>query len=443
MFVSSGKSDWGNREPRIYRSVPARASCARQAKSADTDAALSPCVSPAYNAPRGNIMRKIVAGFIVVTLAAAGWGRGQEENSAPRPRARELGLKPGFYEPGPINAITDVAGVRVGQVTLHEDLPGGKAVRTGVTAILPHNGNVFREKIAGAVHVFNAYGKLIGATQVNELGQIETPILLTNTLSVWDAAAAMADWMLALPGNENVRSINPVVGETNDGYLNDIRGRHVQAEHVRRALESAKDGAVEEGSVGAGAGTIAFGWKGGIGTSSRKVPVSKEASYIVGVLVQTNFGGRLTMDGVPVWRELQPPRERAAREGGAQNSADGSCMIVVATDAPLDARQLRRLAARAVLGLARTGSTGSHGSGDFVIAFSTRNLYLVGQKEAAPVTLVREDDLSPLFEAVVDATEEAIYNSLLRASNVRGDQGHTAEAIPIEKLREVLKRYGR
>jgi D-aminopeptidase len=391
-------------------------------------------------------MRRIVAAFIVIVLAASGWGRTQQEKPAPRPRAREMGIKPGIFEPGPNNAITDVAAVRVGQVALIEDLPGGKAVRTGVTAVLPNNGNVFREKVAGAVFVYNAFGKFVGSTQVNELGQIETPILLTNTLSVWDAAAAMTDWMLALPGNENVRSINPVVGETNDGYLNDIRGRHVKAEHVRRALESAKDGAVEEGSVGAGTGTVAFGWKGGIGTSSRRVPYqtvsipAEENIYTVGVLVQTNFGGRLTMDGVPVWRELQPPRERAATRGAAPNSADGSCMIVVATDAPLDARQLRRLAARAVLGLARTGSTGSHGSGDFVIAFSTTNRYVLGQKEDAPITLLREDDLSPLFEAAIDATEEAIYNSLLRATTMRGDQGHVAEAIPIEPLRKLLAR---
>jgi D-aminopeptidase len=388
-------------------------------------------------------MRRIIAGFLVAILSGAGVGRAQEEKPSPRPRARELGIKPGIYEPGPYNAITDVSGVRVGQVTILEDLPGGKAVRTGVTAILPHNGNVFREKVAGAVYIFNAFGKLLGSTQVNELGQIETPILLTNTLSVWDAAAAMADWMLAQRGNENVRSINPLVGETNDGQLNDIRGRHVKAEHVRRALESASTGPVEEGAVGAGAGTVAFGWKGGIGTSSRKVPASKEAGYIVGVLVQTNFGGRLTMDGVPVWREMQLARERSANVGALSNPADGSCMIVVATDAPLDARQLRRLAARAILGMARTGSTGSHGSGDFVIAFSTTNRYVMGQKENAPIALMREDDLSPLFEAAIDATEEAIYNSLLRATTVHGDQGHVAEAIPLDKLREVLKKYGR
>lgn len=397
-------------------------------------------------------MHRIIVGFIVVTLAAAGWGRTQEEKAAPRPRARELGIKPGIFEPGPNNAITDVPGVRVGQVTIHEDLPGGKAVRTGVTAILPHDGNVFREKVAGAVYVFNAFGKLVGSTQVNELGQIETPILLTNTLSVWDAAAAMTEWMLALPGNENVRSINPVVGETNDGYLNDIRGRHVKAEHVRRALESAKTGAVEEGSVGAGAGTVAFGWKGGIGTSSRRVPFrsemgpAQETTYTIGVLVQTNFGGRLTMDGVPVWHTLAP-MEIYARDQEQPTNPDGSCMIVVATDAPLDARQLRRLAARAMLGMARTGSTGSHGSGDFVIAFSTTGNYTLISGTRRPAVgqrfLLSENDLSRLFEAVVDSAEEAIYNSLLKATTVTGEQGHVAPAIPIDALREVLKRYGR
>ncbi len=344
-----------------------------------------------------------------------------------RPRARELGIRPGVYEPGLLNAITDVPGVRVGQVSIIE----GDSVRTGVTAIVPHPGNLFREKVAAAIYVYNAFGKLVGTTQVNELGQLETPILLTNTLSVWDAAAAMTDWMLARPGNENVGSINPVVGETNDGWLNHIRGRHVKADHVRQALESAREGEVEEGSVGAGTGTMAFAWKGGIGTSSRRLPASR-GGHTVGVLVQTNFGGHLTMDGVPVWRELQPPERR---EG-----AGGSCMIVVATDAPLDARQLRRLAARAILGMARTGSSGSHGSGDYVIAFSTTNRYSADAAQS-PIALVREDDLSPLFQAAIEATEEAIYNSLLRATTVRGLQGHTAEAIPIERLRELLRAH--
>jgi len=357
-----------------------------------------------------------------------------------RPRARDLGIRPGVLDPGPLDAITDVAGVRVGQVTITE----GDSVRTGVTAILPHPGNLFREKVAAAVYVYNAFGKLVGSTQVQELGQLETPILLTNTLSVWDSAAAMTSWMLARPGNEDVCSINPVVGETNDGWLNDIRGRHVKPEHVRQALESARDGAVEEGSVGAGAGTMAFGWKGGIGTSSRRIAAGK-SSYIVGVLVQTNFGGSLTIDGVPVWRELQPPQERAALHRPSEQpakSGDGSCMIVVATDAPLDARQLRRLAARAVFGMARAGSSGSNGSGDFVIAFSTTNR-IAADAASQPVTLLRDDDLSPLFEATIEATEEAIDNSLLRATTVRGRDGHTAEALPIARLRELLSHHPR
>jgi D-aminopeptidase len=390
--------------------------------------------------------RKKTRALAVLALAGLSVGTfAQEGTGAKRPRARELGIAPGQYAPGPHNAITDVTGVRVG----HATVTAGDHVRTGVTAILPHHGNLFREKVPAAVHIFNAFGKLVGATQVQELGQLETPILLTNTLSVWDAAAALADWMLAQPGNETVRSINPVVGETNDAWLNDIRGRHVRAEHVRAALTGAlgADGAgpVAEGSVGAGAGTMAFGWKGGIGSSSRRVPVRGDVAFTVGVLVQTNFGGTLTIDGVPVWRELQPPRERAGALGSGGEPAGGSCMIVVATDAPLDARQLQRLAARAVHGMARAGSGGSHGSGDYVIAFSTANRYRArpGGDAAPPavagVQLLREDDLSPLFEAVIEATEEAIYNSLLRATTVRGREGHTAEAIPVEKLAELLK----
>ena len=373
-------------------------------------------------------MRTLLLAMLVNPLLICGLAQAQTKTpGTARARARDLGIRPGELEPGPLNAITDVAGVRVGQVTLAE----GENVRTGVTAIVPHPGNMFREKVAAAVYIFNAFGKLVGTTQLEELGQLETPILLTNTLSVWDAAAAMADWMLLQRGNEDVRSINPVVGETNDGWLNDIRGRHVKPEHVRRALESARGGPVEEGSVGAGTGTTAFGWKGGIGTSSRRLPQSK-SGYTVGVLVQTNFGGRLTMDGVPVWRELRPPE---STQGGG-----GSCMIVVATDAPLDARQLKRLAARAIFGMARAGAAGDHSSGDYVIAFSTTNRYLVEAAQQTPTTLVREDQLSPLFRAARDATEEAIYNSLLRATTVRGQDGHLAEAIPIERLREILRR---
>jgi D-aminopeptidase len=375
-----------------------------------------------------------------LTASAALFSQAPAPGGDARPRARELGLAPGRFAPGPLNAISDVPGVRTG----HATIVGGDHIRTGVTAILPHSGNLYREKVAAALHVFNAFGKLVGGTQVQQLGQLETPILLTNTLSVWDVAAALSDWMLAQPENQTVRSINPVVGEANDGWLNDIRGRHVKAEHVRAALASAMSeqgaGAIEEGAVGAGTGTVAFGWKGGIGTSSRRVALRSEAAFTIGVLVQTNFGGRLTMDGVAVGENLKPPRA-AGTAAGPQGSGDGSCMIVVATDAPLDARQLGRLAARALLGMARTGSSGSHGSGDYVIAFSTTNRYAATDgPPLRQVTLLREDDLSPLFEAAADATEEAIYNSLLRAATVRGRDGHTVEAIPIAPLRTLLRR---
>ncbi|MHB8485874.1 MAG: DmpA family aminopeptidase [Candidatus Acidiferrales bacterium] len=374
----------------------------------------------------------------IVLIAPAAYAQVSHGNAPDsRPRARDLGIHPGIYDPGPLNAITDVSGVRVGQVTVIQ----GDDVRTGVTAIFPHAGNMFQDKVAGAVYVYNAFGKLVGSTQVNELGQVETPILLTNTLSVWDAAAALTDWMLALPGNQNVRSINPVVGETNDGWLNDIRGRHIKAEDVRRALESAHDGPVEEGTVGAGTGTVAFGWKGGIGTSSRHLPV-EAGGYTVGVLVQTNFGGNLTIAGVPVYRELQPPKAASAGRNEKRNSADGSCMIVVATDAPLDARQLQRLAKRAIFGLARAGSSGSNGSGDFVIAFSTTNRIAAEAKISPPIRLPSEESLSPLFEAAGEATEEAIDNSLLRATTVRGRDGHVVEALPIDRLKEILAAHG-
>ncbi len=370
--------------------------------------------------------RAIILLILLSTGSAAPFFAQSPATAGGRPRARDLGIRPGVYDPGPLNAITDVAGVQVGQVTLIE----GENVRTGVTAIVPHPGNLFREKVPAGVLVYNAFGKLVGSTQVNELGQLETPILLTNTLSVWDAAAALVDWELAQPGNEEVRSINPIVGETNDGWLNDIRGRHVKAADVLRALANARGGPIEEGSVGAGTGTVVFGWKGGIGTSSRRLPAAR-GGVTVGVLVQTNFGGRLTIAGVPVWRELAPPGERSG-------SADGSCMIVVATDAPLDSRQLRRLAARAILGMGRAGSTGSNGSGDFVIAFSTANRIIAASQANAAVTRLGEDELSPLFEAVAEATEEAIDNSMLRATTVHGRDGHTVEAIPIDRLQQLL-----
>jgi len=386
----------------------------------------------------GTPMTLRLAAAVTILLALAGHVVAQETPSSAqdRLRLRDLGLKIGVYQPGPLNAITDVAGVRVGQVTLVE----GDDVRTGVTAILPHDGNLFQDRVAAAVYAYNAFGKLVGATQVNELGQLETPILLTNTLSVWDAARALADWMLGQPGNQDVRSINPVVGETNDGWLSDIRGMHVKAAHVIRALDSARGGPVDEGSVGAGTGTIALGWKGGIGTSSRKLP-SEHGGFTLGVLVQSNFGGNFTLDGVPVWRGLRGlPSEPPP---GA--SRHGSCMIVVATDAPLDSRQLGRLAKRTVLGMARAGSSGSNGSGDYVIAFSTTNRSSAQRPTAGTPSLPRpsEEELSPLFEAAIEATEEAIDNSILQATTVRGRDGHVVPAIPIDKLREVMKKYGR
>lgn len=359
-----------------------------------------------------------------------------EKPDAPRVRARDMGIAPGPLSPGKGNAITDVEGVRVGQVTLIE----GQNIRTGVTAIIPPGENLFLEKMPAAIVVGNGFGKLVGSTEVNELGVLETPILLTNTLSVWQAADALVDYMMALPGNENVRSINPVVGETNDGFLNDIRGRHISKENVLTAIKEAKSGAVEEGSVGAGTGTVAFNWKGGIGTSSRLL-AEEQGGYTVGVLVQTNFGGRLTIDGVPVWKDLTPPRPLppATRKG------DGSCMVVLATDAPMDARQLNRLAKRALAGMARTGSTFSNGSGDYVIAFSTAPEFRspTGKSSISARVALRDDALSPLFEAAADATEEAIYNSLLKATPIAGTEGHRAEAIPLDALNRVLNKYGR
>ncbi len=354
---------------------------------------------------------------------------------ASRPRARELGIAPGVFRPGPLNAITDVEGVRVGHFTLIE----GDSLRTGATAIVPHPGNLFQEKVPAAIVVGNGFGKLVGSTQVNELGQLETPILLTNTLNVWEAAAVLAHYTLAQPGNEEVRSVNPVVGETNDGYLNDIRRRALRREHFLAALRDATTGPVEEGSVGAGTGTVAFGWKGGIGTASRRLP-EKLGNYTVGVLVQTNFGGILTVDGVPVGKELGRYAFKESVDG------DGSCMIVVATDAPLDARQLRRLAARALAGMARTGASFSHGSGDYVVAFSTAASVRIPHESSTPtaqVTLLRDDKLSPLLQAAAEATEEAIYNSLLRATSIRGHQGHEARALPLNDLLRVLKKYNR
>jgi D-aminopeptidase len=360
---------------------------------------------------------------------------GTTTTQAQRARARDLGVKPGVFPPGTLNAITDVAGVRVGHATVIE----GDSVRTGVTAILPHDGNVFLDRVPAALHVGNGFGKITGVTQLRELGEIETPILLTCTLCVWKAADALVGWMIEQPGMQNVRSNNPVVAETNDGGLNAIRTRPIRPEHVRAALTSASTGAVAEGSVGAGTGTVAFGWKGGIGTSSRVLPASL-GGWTVGVLVQSNFGGILQVLGAPVGKELgqyafkreaESPRERG----------DGSIVMVVATDAPLSDRNLERLAARAIMGLGRTGSTASNGSGDYVLAFSTNaKVRRPMNARRLAVEELANEEMSGLFEAAVESTEEAIYNSLFQATTTSGN-GRTVEAIPLDKVRAVLEKY--
>ncbi len=396
----------------------------------------------------------LVAGLFVPAFSQTSPG------TSPRPRLRDLGVQVGVIPAGPLNAITDVAGVLVGQTTIVR----GSDVRTGVTAILPHGGNLFREKVPGAVFIGNAFGKLAGSTQVNELGEIETPVVLTSTLAVPRVADFLIDYMLALPGNEDVRSINPLVGETNDGYLNNIRSRPIARDDVFAAIKNAKSGPVEEGSVGAGTGTVAFGWKGGIGSASRKLP-SSLGGYTVGVLVQANFGGVLTIAGAPVGKELGryvfrenlgdrrseelphpvSPKSSETRVGQPlRDEADGSCMIVVATDAPVDARNLKRLAARAIMGLARTGAAGSTGSGDYVTAFSTAQELRIrpgDEKKARAVTVLGNEAMSPLFLATIEATEEAIDNSLLKATTVTGN-GHTVEAIPIDRVTQILKAHG-
>lgn len=364
-----------------------------------------------------------------------------------RQRARDLGVAPGIFAPGPWNAITDVAGVRVGQVTVHE----GERIRTGVTAILPHEGNAYRSRVPAAAHVGNGFGKFVGISQVAELGELETPILLTCTLCVWKAADAMAAWMLERPDMQQVRSINPVVGETNDGGLNDIRARPLTAEAVRRALEGARTGPVQEGSVGAGTGTVAFGWKGGIGTSSRVLPASL-GGWTVGVLVQSNYGGVLQVLGAPVGRELdryafqnavaQQRGDAGPASGPADDRGDGSVIVIIATDAPVDDRNLGRIAARAMMGLGRTGSSASNGSGDYALAFSTaatvRRAYDATRLQTVQLA---NEDMSALFQASVDAVEEAVYNSMFMATTVSGN-GRTVEAIPLDRVREILSRHG-
>jgi D-aminopeptidase len=352
----------------------------------------------------------------------------------PRVRARDLGVAPGIFQPGALNAITDVAGVRVGQVTLNE----GDKVRTGVTAILPHPGNAYLERVPAAVFVGNGFGKLTGSTQVNELGEIETPILLTCTLCVWKAADAMVEWMLAQPGMEHVRSINPLVAETNDGTLNDIRSRPVTADAVRRALESATGGPVAEGSVGAGRGTIAFGWKGGIGTSSRVLPASL-GGYTVGVLVQTNFGGVLQVLGAPVGTTLG---HYQFENSVSPERGNGSCIVVIATDAPLSDRNLMRVAARSMMALGRTGSSAANGSGDYAIAFSTATeVRRKWDAKRLTTTELANEEVSAVFEGAVEAAEEAVYNSLFMATTVTGN-GRTIEAVPLDRVKEILAAHG-
>lgn len=387
----------------------------------------------------GFFWKQIALALITITIFAAALAA----QSGSRPRLRDTGLKIGVIPTGANNAITDVSGVSVGHVTVRR----GENVRTGVTAILPHGDNVFAEKVPGAIYVGNGFGKLAGSTQVNELGEIETPILLTSTLSVPRVADFLIDHMLSSPRNEQVRSINPVVAETNDGALNDIRSRPISREDVFSALRNAKGGPVEEGSVGAGTGTVAFGWKGGIGTASRKLPESL-GGFTLGVLVQSNFGGVLMIDGVPVGQELGQFYLKNSLAGGKPgseihdlNSADGSIIIVIATDAPLDHRQLKRLASRSMVGLGRTGSSMTNGSGDYAIAFSTQNRIRASEAKRS-VALLGNDAMSPLFQAVIEACEEAILNSIFKASTVTGN-GRTVEALPLEKVREIMRKYGK
>lgn len=398
-------------------------------------------------------MKRLVFSFLIF-CCLIGPSLTSKAQDAKRPRARDAGVVVGVLPTGSLNSITDVAGVAVGHTTLIR----GDDIRTGVTAILPHGGNLFREKVPGAVFIGNAFGKLAGSTQVNELGEIETPIMLTSTLNVPRVADATIDYMLALPGNETVQSINPLVGETNDGYLNDIRGRHVGRDEVLSAIKNARSGPVEEGAVGAGTGTVAFGFKGGIGTSSRKLPAAL-GGYTVGVLVQSNFGGVLTINGAPMGRELGryylkdqlsgtdfslcKPGQKGITDLSLCHSADGSIIIVIATDAPIDHRNLQRLAARAMMGLARTGASGSNGSGDYAIAFSTAEGVRIrpgNNRNPQSTSLLSNEAMSPLFLAVIEATEEAIYNSLFRATTTTG-RGHTVEALPIDRTLEILRKY--
>lgn len=373
-------------------------------------------------------MTRIISAVLLVLCPLLSWS--QDEKTA-----RDYGIEIGVMPPGPFNAITDVPGVKVGHTTRNE----GDFVRTGVTAVLPYDGPIFQYKVPAAIYVGNGFGKLAGSTQVNELGNLETPIILTNTLSVATAIDALIGYTLDLPENQNVRSVNAVVGETNDGYLNDIRGRHVTEADVLAAIEGAQSGWVEEGNTGAGTGTICFGFKGGIGTSSRKLPASL-GGYTVGVLVQSNFGGNLQIDGVPVGQELGKFSFREA----LLHQVDGSCMIIVATDAPLDHRNLMRLASRSMLGLGNTGGIASNGSGDYVIAFSTAENLRIPYSPDKPIVnqdVLHNDQMSPLFMAVIEATEEAIINSMFAAKTMEGRNGHIIQALPLEKVLPIMEKY--
>ncbi|MGQ4659574.1 P1 family peptidase [Lysobacter sp. F6437] len=370
--------------------------------------------------------------LLVAALLLTAWAPA----SAQQKILRDHGITIGVLQPGQWNAITDVPGVEVG----HKTLVRGDDIRTGVTAVLPHGGNIFQDKVPAAVYVGNGFGKLAGTTQVEELGTLETPIILTNTLGVPVAADALIDYTFSFADNDDVRSVNPVVGETNDGYLNDIRGRHVTKRDVLEAVASATGGPVAQGNVGAGTGTVAFGFKGGIGTSSRKLPVNL-GGHTVGVLAQTNFGGVLSVDGVPIGKALG----KYYLSDELNDSPDGSCMIVVATDAPLDARNLERLAKRAMLGLARTGGIASNGSGDYVIAFSANESVRVPYESGTPireVAILRNDAMSPLFMAAIEATEEAILNSLFHAKAMVGRDGHEVGALPVDEVLRIMEQRG-
>ncbi len=385
-----------------------------------------------------NPLRVLPGVLVAALLVASALAPAAAAAPEPRVRARALGLAPGIFAPGEHNAITDVDGVRVGHATLRV----GDRVRTGVTAIMPHPGNAYLSRVPAAVSVGNGFGKFVGSTQVTELGELETPILLTCTLCVWKAADAMTDWLLRQPGMQDVRSINPVVGETNDGGLNDIRSRPVTAQAVEQALQQARGGPVAEGSVGAGTGTEAFGWKGGIGTASRKLPAAL-GGWTVGVLVQSNYGGVLQMGGAPVGIELGRHAFRDVVAGDReQERGDGSVIVVIATDAPLSERNLRRVASRAMMGIGRTGSSASNGSGDYAIAFSTaadvRRTFGAPRVQGAELA---NDGMSAVFQASVEAVEEAVYNALLMATTERAN-GVTVEAIPLERLRPILRRHG-